>query len=448
MISIADSRFLHQIARSLCFRINNKGEPDMAGVINYCIIVNTKDEYGAGTDNFIYMTMYGTSGTSDNFELQGHHERNGKDTFPHTYEDIGIINKITIDVKSDSPADHWTPYSIKILRATETDDESNANGFTEFIINKELSFDPEDFYATFKREPQITLSPTGEPVENTERVTLVQFDHNPGQASQMVMKYKETWTSIERILISTENCETVGVNAKVTYETPEMAIGKFSAEVGASWEKQITNIRENETQKISQREFDWTFEADPKSFVFRLQVFKVPYADQVYSDNSGNSRAIRKLHGEIIPAHMGDFLFIPRMDEGNVDPILMSELEIDWFTYMDRENIKWIKDRHLDKWLAKGWVTYDNQAPVVPAEIKAVVITDALNIREDHDPNARILGHLKEQDKVTVIDTWTQGNNIWVKLKPDAHLPQPEVQWSAMLIGKNRYIKFIDNPRE
>jgi len=417
----------------------------MAKVINYRIIVNTKDEYGAGTDNFIFMRMHGTSGTSDNFELQGNHEQNETDPFTHPYEDIGIINRITIDVKGDSPADHWTPYSIKILRNTDKDDESTADGWTEFIINKALSFDPEDFSATHTVVPQVTIGPDGKSVDNTERITLVQFDHNPGQASQMVMKYKETWGSIERVLISNETHDKVGVNAKITYETPEMAVGKFSAEIGASWEREVVKIRENETQKISQREFDWSFEADPKSYVFRLQVFMAPYTDQIYKDSVGNSRSIRKLRAEIIPAHIGDFLFIPRMDEGKIDPILMSELENDWFTHMDGETVQWIKDRHLDKWLAKGWVTYDNRVPIVPTEIKAMVITDALNIREDHDPNARIIGHLKERDEVTILDTWTQGNNIWVKLKPDTGLPQPADQWSAMLIGKNRYIKFMDD---
>jgi hypothetical protein len=419
----------------------------MTRVINYRIIAITKDNSGAGTDNKIFLKMHGSGGSSDYFELQGDHDAKDVDAFTHPHADIGIINKITIDV-SGTLADHWTPYSIKILRNTDKNEESTADGYSEFIINRELGYEPEGFKATAIVAPRITLSPDGEPVKNSERIWKVQFDHNPGQVSQTVMKYKETWGSIERVLISTEERETVGIGATVSYESPETAFGKFGVEVSSSWEREVTNIREDETQKINQREFDWSFEADAKSYVFRLQVFEAPYLDQVYKDSTGTSRVIRKLHAEIVPLHMGDFLFIPRIDDGNVDPILMSELEKHWFNYMDDEDVKWIIDRHLDKWLAKGWVVYDNQVPVKPAEMKAVVVTDALNIRADHDPNAKILGHLKEHDEVTVIDTWTEGNNIWVKLKPDKHHSEPVDQWSAMLVGKNRYIKFLENIRE
>ena len=95
-------------------------------------------------------------------------------------------------------------------------------------------------------------------------------------------------------------------------------------------------------------------------------------------------------------------------------------------------------------------IEVDNTPPIKPiplTEKKAVVVTEGLHIREDHAPNAKILGHLKKQDEVTVLETVMEGNNIWVKLKPDAHLPQPEVQWAAMLIGKDRYISFIESPK-
>jgi len=412
----------------------------MAKVINYRIIVNTKE--GGSTDNDVAITMHGTSGTSDAFDLQGNLEDEHPDSFTHVNQDIGIINKITLDVNG-TLSDKWSPYSIKILRGTELDEESSADGWSEFLINKELGYDPEDFRATHIVPPPIIITPEGEPVETTERIFQVQFDHNPGQASQVVMKYKETWTDIERIMISTENRTKVGLDVKITYESPETVAGKFGAEIGASWEKEVTTIEQNETQKINQREFDWSFEADPKSYVFRLQVFLVPYVDQIYKDSVGNSRAIRKLRSEIIPAHIGDFLFIPRIDDGKIDPVLMSELEQDWFKHMSKENENWIKERFLDKWLNKGWVVYDNQVPIKPIEKKAVVVTDAVNIRENHDPNARIIGHLKELDQITVLETWTQGTNIWAKLKPNAQ-QSPETQWAAMMIGKIRYIKFLD----
>ena len=419
----------------------------MSKLINYRIIVHTKDASGAGTDNFIYMTMHGTAGISDRFELQGNHEQNDVDAFTRYNDDIGIVTKITLDVEGDL-ADKWSPYSIQILRDTDQDEVSTADGYTEFLINKELGYDPVDFSATHTNLPQVTLTKDGKAVENTERIILVQFDHNPGGVSQTVMKYKETWGSVERIQISTENREEVGVDTKITYESPESVVGKFGAEVGASWKQEITTINEKETQNISQREFDWSLEVDPKTYVFRLQVFILPYTDQVYKDSVGNSRVIRKLRSEIIPAHMGDFLFIPRFDDGKVDPITMRELENDWFVHMDPENVKWIRERHLDKWLTKGWVVYENQPPGESIEFKAVVVTDALNIRKDHDPNSKILGHLKERDEVTVLDSWSNRDHIWVKIKPGPHLSQPAEQWCAMLAGKNRYLQYVDLPRE
>jgi hypothetical protein len=389
------------------------------------------------------MQMHGSMGTSDKFKIQGSQNRNGKDEFTHPHKDIGIIKSISIDSYT---ADKWKPYSIKILRGAKFGDDSTADGYSEFIIDEWIGNEAKTFSASTIKEP-ITISPEGDVIENNERITIVQFDHNPGQKSQTIMKYKETWGSVDRVLISTEKTTQIGVDTSVKYKSPEIPKIGGSVEVGVnvSWSNEITRIRQDETQKINQREFDWSFEADPKAFVFRLQVFIIPYADQIYKDSKGNSYAIRKLRSEIVPAHVGDFLFIPRMDEGKVDPIPMSELENDWLRHMDPENVQWIKERHLDKWLTKGWVIYDNQVPVSPVEIKALVITDALNIREDHDPKARILGHLKEGDEVAVVDTWTEGNNIWVKLKPDTHLTNPAVQWSAMLIGKNRYIKLIDD---
>ena len=58
---------------------------------------------------------------------------------------------------------------------------------------------------------------------------------------------------------------------------------------------------------------------------------------------------------------------------------------------------------------------------------------------------------MEEGDEVIVTDTWTQGNNIWAKLKPTPRLPKNENLWSAMVIEdskvpgkKNIYLIFLD----
>lgn len=410
--------------------------------IKYRITVKTSDVWLGGTDNKIFMKMCGDRETAP-FELLGDQERNQEETQDYYYDDIGSIKWISLDVEG-TLADKWNVAWIKILRIAGMDD-AQPDGMSEFLINQELGYDEVKFYADTLIPPQISISPSGEAVDHTERITLVQFDHNPGQSSQTVMKYEETWNNIEKVMVSNEERNSVEVSAKLTWESPKTVAGKFGSQVGTAWKNTMVQIRETVTQEVNSRKFDWSFEADPKSYVFRLQVFKVPYTDQLYQfDEAGKEqkRVIRKLRSEVIPAGVGDFLFIPRMDKGRVVPIPLSELEDDWLYYMEAENRKWIIDRHMGNWLAKGWVTMENY--VLLEEMKGLVVTDALNIREDHDPNARILGHLKMGDEVSVVDTWTEGNNIWVKLKPDAHLPNPAVQWSAMLIGKNRYIKLID----
>ncbi|HSG44004.1 MAG TPA: LamG-like jellyroll fold domain-containing protein [Anaerolineales bacterium] len=97
-------------------------------------------------------------------------------------------------------------------------------------------------------------------------------------------------------------------------------------------------------------------------------------------------------------------------------------------------------------------VTVINEPQNLPGERKAEVIADGLHVRSDHvvvnkpDNTLYFIGKRKGKHViVTVIDAWTNsdGTETWVQLKPDESHPQP-VQWCAMTIDKNVYIKFVD----
>lgn len=335
--------------------------PAAAEVIHYHITVQTADGAGSGTDNPIYVKLHGAFGHwTHQFELKGHHEASQIESFVFTYEDIGIIDLIEIDVDGWLD-DRWSPYVITILRGTETDDKANANGWSDFPINRQLGYAPETFTGRVTRA-KVTISPTGEAQEDTQHITIVHFANNPSEKTpQEVLRFKETWSTVDRVLVSATQQTELGVHATLTYESPELAVGKFTAEAGVAWKSVLTNIRESERQNIVQREFDWVFTAPPGSAVFRRQEFDVPYADRVFRASDGGSRIVRAVHGEIRPSGISEFLYVPRIVNNQVSPIPLAELESRWLQYMpNRESL----DFHIKNWIRSGWVV-DEKPPVL-----------------------------------------------------------------------------------
>jgi len=64
---------------------------------------------------------------------------------------------------------------------------------------------------------------------------------------------------------------------------------------------------------------------------------------------------------------------------------------------------------------------------------KGVVQVRSLYIRKDHTRNSEAVGGLVRGNVVTILDTWTDGKDVWVKIGPD--------QWSAMVYQGETYIK-------
>lgn len=65
--------------------------------VDYDVIVTTSNMMNAGTDANVFITLYGSKGTSDKMALTGRGDvfkRGSVDTFPISVDDIGTISKI------------------------------------------------------------------------------------------------------------------------------------------------------------------------------------------------------------------------------------------------------------------------------------------------------------------------------------------------------------------
>ncbi|WP_030007705.1 PLAT/LH2 domain-containing protein [Picosynechococcus sp. NKBG042902] len=341
--------------------------------IPYCISVKTYTDSGSGTDNPIYMTMHGENGTSEQFTLQGSHENNDLDEFVHETLDIGLINRVTIDVDGWL-ADKWAANYVRVYRDTTCNRKDDADGWSEFSIRKFLDYDPVSFNRTGGALPRVTVTPAGPVVNNPIRITLAQFSNNPGTLEQEVMRITESWSRVDGVSVSKDTTNTVGAGISITYESPETVAGTFGAEARAEWQRSINEASSESQEKMSASEFNWAFMAPAHTAIIRKITFEVPYAEQVYRSSTGESRAIRKVGAQIRPVSSGDFLVIPqRNEDGSITTIGLDTLEDEWFTHLDPDQVDTIRRQYLPKWLQAGWVVSGQggqiigQTPSTPA---------------------------------------------------------------------------------
>ena len=93
-----------------------------------------------------------------------------------------------------------------------------------------------------------------------------------------------------------------------------------------------------------------------------------------------------------------------------------------------------------DKAAADRMIAAQQEAARKTAEAKAaaaapkkgVVTARSLHIRKDHDANSAEVGGLIKGNEITWTETWTDGNNTWVKLA--------DGQWAAMIYKGETYI--------
>jgi len=64
---------------------------------------------------------------------------------------------------------------------------------------------------------------------------------------------------------------------------------------------------------------------------------------------------------------------------------------------------------------------------------KGIVTTRSLRVRKDHSTASEVVAGLVDGNEVTILETWSDGKNIWAKL---------EHGWAAMVYNGETYIKF------
>ena len=63
---------------------------------------------------------------------------------------------------------------------------------------------------------------------------------------------------------------------------------------------------------------------------------------------------------------------------------------------------------------------------------KGIVTVRSLRVRADHNTNSEVVAGLVDGDEVTILSTWTDGNNTWAQL---------DKGWAAMEYNGETYIK-------
>lgn len=66
-----------------------------------------------------------------------------------------------------------------------------------------------------------------------------------------------------------------------------------------------------------------------------------------------------------------------------------------------------------------------------------VVMVRSLNVRRDHSMRAETMAGLRKGEKVKILDTWTDGDDIWAQLGPE--------RWVAILYEGNGFIELLDD---
>ncbi|MEM8527689.1 MAG: PLAT/LH2 domain-containing protein [Bacteroidota bacterium] len=328
-----------------------------AQLIDYYIVVHTKDVVRGGTDNTVYMNLYGTKGNTGRFVVKGDKERDDKDEFRITKFDVGNITKLVVDVSGDL-ADKWDLDYVMVTKNSDEHIRNHSGGYYEFRPNKEMSYDPESFTPSYKKDPRVVVNTTkvGTPITNRAITTITNFAINKSSQSNRVMSYQETWGEVESVGVSTEDATTMGASVTLTYESPETVAGKFGAEATASFENMISEVKSSTFEKSSSRTYDWGYDAPPGVAIFKKATFEIPYKYQEYKVGT-EKIYVRNLNAEIRPVGLDDIQPIPQKDaSGKVIPIKWSVIEDEYLKYADPVVQNEIINRYKKEWLQKGYV--------------------------------------------------------------------------------------------
>ncbi|ULR55595.1 PLAT/LH2 domain-containing protein [Streptomyces deccanensis] len=92
---------------------------------DYRINVHTGDVDAAGTDSNVYLTLFGTNGSSDEMQLESGRddfERDHVDTFTHTLKDLGDLYRVRIRHDNSGSWPGWFLDRVTV-RDEDTDKE-------------------------------------------------------------------------------------------------------------------------------------------------------------------------------------------------------------------------------------------------------------------------------------------------------------------------------------
>ena len=414
-----------------------------AQMADYYVNVKTADIRTSGTDNHINIKIHGATTDTGYFRVKGNSERDDLEGFSVYKKDVGKIYAITIDVIGDL-ADKWNVEYITVTKNEKnTENRNSADGFYEFSINKEMSYDPTYFRPTYKKGPRLIVTAKGELKVDKKYITKTNFGHNPHHSvSQEVMQYSETWQDVEKVSFSESTQTNIGAALKVTYESPPLSIGKFGAEASASWNKMNQNASTKANEKMNKRTYNWNYIAPANTVVFKKVTFEIPYGYQVYSDGK-NARIVRTLHSEIIPSGSDQFLFIPKMENGKVVPISWNEIDKNWLQHTETNVKRDIERNFKNQWLQKGWVYTGNKIPTItkPTTTKPT-ITKPTTKPTTTKPTTTKATNCSTTKTDFPVNEYVRIENYWKKgqrINVETNLTSSEIHdgaWSAMWVFK------------
>ncbi len=321
--------------------------------VDYQIVVNTASNSGAGTDNWVRMTVYGEKGSFTIARLNGSQESGSPDNDSISHADIGKIQRISLKLSDDVPfGDDWTPRDIKITGS----DGSTATftSFGEIDSGSTREFRPTSVYYPVT----IVVNELGEPEVRTETITKCQFaDNSRSSTPQDLMRYTETWSEMNGVEFSQSTATTLSVSATVGYTSPASALGSVSASVTGGWQNTVESGNREVTETVRQSEFDWTFSVGPRVMLLRCVDFEIPWGYQLVSD--GQHSFIMKGVSRPVTPIPGFIQEMPQTDTyGNVVPVLESDItsHLDHFNPGQKQQLQ---NQYLPEWRNKGWVTSD-----------------------------------------------------------------------------------------
>ncbi|GJM35020.1 MAG: hypothetical protein DHS20C18_40210 [Saprospiraceae bacterium] len=357
--------------------------PVSAQLVDYYVNIKTWDVYGGGTDNHIEMEIFGDKGQTGRFYVVGSSERDMLEGFSVRKSDVGKITKIMLDVDGQL-ADKWSVEFVTVTKnSTDRENRNSEDGFYEFSLKKDLDYDPVYFTPTYSKDPRLQLKPDGSLVINKTYYTKVNFGHNPhATADQGVMQYSETWQFVESVSLSSTEETTVGAAVTASYESPESVYGKFGVSATASWQDMVSKTRTTSQETMRSSTYDWSYVAPANTSVFKKIVFEIPYGYQVYTDGI-HKRILRKLNSQVVPSGLDQFLFIPKIVNGQVVPILWSEIENEWLQFVDPKVKTDIERQFRNTWLANAWVVIENKPqPTPPTPTPVTDIVNGYNVNK------------------------------------------------------------------